>query len=299
MAGWTNGSSGSSLTQLNQQLGISISDDDVLYIGDSGNHRIVVVPLDSISNVSIIGSGPGNGTNAFNIVYDVFTRKKSLYAIDFLNHRVKNMSLDGSNPSLVRGINDLNRPYYLYVDINDNLYLSDSLCHRVLLLLSNATNFRVVAGTGVLGNTSTQLDQPYGIFVNKNGTIYIADCHNHRIMQWFPGTSAGNVIAGNGAVGTSLTQLSYPTQVILDTNGFMYVCEWGNPRITRWAPNSNSGECIVACTGVSGVASTELSGVHSLAFDRHGSLYVNDRENSRIQKFQIHQYQSKNLVWLL
>ncbi len=296
IAGASNGSSGSSLTLLSMPFGISITSDDVLYVSDQMNNRVVVVNLDSITNISIIGSGPGNNTNQFNIPFDLFVTNTSLYVIDYNNHRVQKTSLDGSNPSTVPGLTGLNWPLYLYVDNDDNIYLSDTGNNRVLLFLSNSANFTIVAGTGVIGNNSNQLNTPYGIFVNQNGTIYIADCNNHRIMKWLVGASVGSLAAGDGTVGVSSIQLSYPTQIIVDANEYMYITEYGNARVTRWAPNSSFGVCIAACTGTIGTASTQLYGPYSLAFDSYGSLYVSDRFNNRIQKFQISQtfqYNSK------
>ena len=294
VAGWANGLNGSSRTQLALPFGISITDDDVLYISDAHNNRVVVVDLNSISNISIIGSGPGNSTNEFDLPFDLFIRNSSLYVID--DHRVKRMPLDGSHPFIVPVLSGLNLPFYLYVDIDDNIYLSDTHNYRVLLFPSNGTNFTVVAGTGIPGYGNDQFNYTYGIFVTKNATIYVADCYNHRIMKWELGALVGIRVAGTGISGTRSEQLDHPTQIIVDTNGFMYISDADNSRIIRWAPHSRAGICIAACTGVSGVDSTRLIGPHSLTFDKYGSLYVSDRLNNRIQKFQILQSKYSSLL---
>jgi sugar lactone lactonase YvrE len=293
VVGASNGAAGSSISQLNGSNGMSITNNDVLYISDAGNNRVVMVNLNFITNVSIIGSGPGSGLNQFNDPIDVFVTNTSLYVIDANNYRLQETSLDGSNPSMVLNISALNTPYYVYVVNDDNIYLSDTFNNRVVLFLSNSTNFTVVAGTGGMGTNINQLYLPYGIFVDQNGTIYIADCFNNRIMKWLAGASVGSLAAGDGTSGSSSTQLSYPTQIIVDTNEYMYISEFGNSRITRWAPNSSFGVCIAACTGTYGISSTQLSGPFSLAFDSHGSLYVCDTLNNRTQKYQIFQYNSK------
>jgi sugar lactone lactonase YvrE len=151
----------------------------------------------------------------------------------------------------------------------------------------------MVAGTGAPGSNNTQLCLPEGIFVNQNGTIYIADYNNNRIMKWYSGATSGIMVAGDGISGASSTQLNAPSQIIVDTNDYIYISETGNSRITRWPPNSTYGECIAACTGRSGTASTQLNSPYSLAFDSNGSLYVSDTFNHRIQKFQILSYNSK------
>jgi sugar lactone lactonase YvrE len=251
------------------------------------------VNLNSISNISIIGSGPGSSPNQFNDPLDLFATNTSLYVIDSNNYRLQETSLDGSNPSTVLNLTGFNSPYYLYVDNDDNIYLSDTGNNRAVLFLSNSTNFAVVAGIGVAGNNNNQLNLPCGIFVDQNGTIYIADNNNNRIMKWLAGASVGSLAAGNGTSGSSFTQLSYPTQIIVDANEYMYISEYGNSRITRWAPSSSFGVCIAACTGTLGISLTQLNGPFSLAFDSHGSLYVSDTSNNRMQKYQIIQYQSK------
>jgi sugar lactone lactonase YvrE len=272
---------------------MKISNNDVLYISDRDNNRIVVVDLNSTNSIYIIGSGPGSGSSQFNNTLDLFVTNTSLYVLDYGNDRVQQTSLNGSNPCTVLNFSGLASPYYLYVTDNDNIYLSDTSNNRVLLFPSNSTNFTMVAGTGVAGSNNTQLNQPNGIFVNQNGTIYIADCGNNRIMKWYSGATSGIMVAGNGTAGSSSTQLSHPTQIIVDTNDYMYISEVGNAHITRWPPNSNYGECIAACNGTSGTASTQLNGPQSLAFDSDGSLYVSDSLNNRIQKFQILSYSSK------
>ena len=157
----------------------------------------------------------------------------------------------------------------------------------MLLFLSNGTNNIRIAGTGTSGPGDNQLFKPYGIFVNRFDVLYVADQYNHRIMKWLPGATSGIRVAGNGAEATSSTQLSYPTQIIVDTNEYMYISEARSARVTRWAPNSTFGVCIAACSGITGSTSTQLQGPHSLDFDSHGSIYVTDWDNHRVQKFQI------------
>jgi hypothetical protein len=200
---------------------------------------------------------------------------------------VQKLSLNGSDPTTVFHSDQLNSPIYLYVDNNDNIYMSDTENHRVLLVHSNSTNFTIVAGTGVQGPNNDQLNWPYGVFVNHNKTIYIADRYNHRIMKWFSGASAGILAAGDGSPGSSSTQLNEPIHIIVDVNEYMYISDGANARIIRWAPNSNFGICIVACTVTAGTAPTQLNAPHSIAFDSNGSLYVSDWDNHRVQKFQI------------
>lgn len=288
---WTNGST---WTLLGWPYGISITDKDILYISDTNHHRVLVVDLVTGKNLSVIGSGLGNNPNQFYSPYDIFATNTSLYVIDYLNYRVQKTSLTGSNPSTVLALNLVVLPYYLYVDKDDNLYLSDTWHHRILRYPANSTVSTMVAGTAILGTSTRQLYLPYGIFVNEIGTIYIADNFNHRIMKWFSGASTGIIAAGTGVFGTSSAQVNYPTQVVVDTNDYMYISEAGTSRITRWAPGSSAGECIAACSGIAGSTSAQLYSPYSLAFDSNGSLYVSDHFNMRIQKFKTFKYSTNS-----
>lgn len=292
VVGGSNSTSGS-FTQLRRPFGISISDNDVLYIAEKGNHRIVVVHLSSTVNILTIGSGPGNASNQLDNPTDVFVKNTKLYVVDADNSRVQDTSLNGSYLTPLDSLNGLYRPFYIFVDKNDSIYLSNTQNHTVLLCRPPLLGCTIVAGTGTLGSAYHQLKSPYGVFVDGDGTLFIADRHNYRIMKWYAGATTGIIVAGNGTPGASFNQLDSPTQVIVDEmNEYMYISEAENSRITRWGPNSTFGVCIAACSGVRGSASTQLDRPHSLAFDSFGSLYVSDLFNDRIQKFQILRYNS-------
>ena len=189
-------------------MGISITENNFMYVSDMTNNRIVVIDLDSTGNIYTIGSGPGSNRNQLQAPGDLFVTNNSLYIVDIGNRRVQKASLNGWNPSTVPGLTGFDLSYYLYVDERNNIYLSETYHYRVLLFPSNSTNFTIVAGTGVLGNSYSQLNCPYGVFVNDVGTIFIADCYNHRVMKWFSGASAGVIVVGNGTSGLSPSQVS-------------------------------------------------------------------------------------------
>ncbi|CAF0856437.1 unnamed protein product [Adineta steineri] len=71
IAGLSNGTAGTSNNTLSSPRGLSISSDDILYIAESKNVRIVVVNLTSLQVINIIGSGPGSAMYQFDHPYDV------------------------------------------------------------------------------------------------------------------------------------------------------------------------------------------------------------------------------------
>ena len=290
VAGNSSAKSGSSLSELTGPIGISITDNDILYISDQFNYRVVVVDLSRTANTSAIGYGQGSTLGHFNSPIDVFILNSSLYITDDLNNRIQNTTLDGSNFTVAYNTTSLGQPFYLYIDSHENIYITSRTNHSVFVFRPNCPSGTRVAGNGSAGSSNEQFNRPYGIFVNNNGTIYVADRHNNRIMKWVAGASSGIRVAGDGTSGNSLTQVNSPTDVIVDDNEFMYITEADSARITRWAPNSSYGTCIVACSGITGTAPNQLNQPHSLAFDSFGSLYVSEWANNRVQKFELLNY---------
>ena len=229
---------------------------------------------------------------------DIAVTATSVYVLDRGNYRVVKWLTNGSNPVTVAGVNGTTGTslstfasfYFIFVDQYDNLYVSDTYNHRVLLFNASSLggmNGKLVAGTGSLGSSTTKLNTPNGLFVDGSGTLYIADFNNHRIQRWPLGATSGTRVAGDGAPGSPSTHLTKPTFVVVDNNGYMYVTENQYSRVTRWIPNVANGQCIAACTGVAGTGPNQLNAPQALAFDSNGSLYVSDQSNSRVQKFQI------------
>ncbi|CAF1668950.1 unnamed protein product, partial [Adineta ricciae] len=264
VAGLSNGMSGSFLVEVHQPFRIIITNDNVLYISDIANHRVLAVHLIDSTRVNYaIGDGPEPNQYEFYFTYDVFVFNKSLYVLDHGNRKVKEMSLNGSNPTLVPYVKDLVTPICLFIDNDGNIYVSDQGVHKVFVFRPSAVPGETIAGNGTEGFTDEQLNQP---------------------------ASSGIRVAGNGAPGNSLEQVNSSTDVIVDQNKYMYISESGDSRITRWGPHLTCGICIAGCIGKSGVQANQLMSPHAIAFDRHGSLYVSDHGAHRVQRFQLLNY---------
>jgi sugar lactone lactonase YvrE len=268
---------------------IFITSNDILYIADSDNNRIVIVQLDNMISVSTFGSGPGTGINQFNYPSDVFVTDTAIYIMDTDNERIQKWSTNGTNPSTMPGSGAFTKSYYLFFDIYGNLYVSNCDQNTVVRLMPNSSTPVIVAGNATAGTAANELSCPYGIFVDDAQTIYIADYNNHRIQKWIYRASSGITVAGNGTSGNSLVQLDNPESLVVDTNGYMYIADTYNHRIVRWAPNATTGICIIACTGtLHGFQADQLDHPVYLAFDSNSSMYISDQKNNRVQKFQIH-----------
>ena len=192
-----------------------------------------------------------------------FDRASNLYIVDTSNHRVLRIppggvvqtiagngspgdSGDGGQAKLAQ----LNQPAACQLDSYGNLYIADTLNHRVRKVSAGGV-ISTVAGTGAAGYsgddiaaTSAQLAAPLGVAADDTGNLYIADSANHRVRLV---TSDGviHTIAGFGVPGpwgdngpALAAHLDTPAGLLLDGSGALYVADSGNNRIRRLTPDT-------------------------------------------------------------
>lgn len=102
----------------------------------------------------------------------------------------------------------INQPRGIAIDVDDNIYIADTLNHRIRRVDAGTSNIATIAGTGVAGYsgdgasaTAAQLNTPERIAVDTAGNVYLTDTNNHRIRR--VAQSSGNIdtIVGTGAPG--------------------------------------------------------------------------------------------------
>ena len=163
------------------------------------------------------------------------------------------------------GPGELNGPCGLAFDRENNLYVVDSLNHRVQTFTKDGTFLR---GWGRYGSGEGEFNMPWGITLDSNGAVYVADWKNHRVQQFTPeGTflrqfgrpapgagelryppsyptdvPGGHLWRREGEVGV----LNHPADVAVDKDGDVYVTDWANSRVQIYTPE---GEFITSLYG--------------------------------------------------
>ncbi len=258
------GIEGYSDTLLNLPSGVAIDASGNLYVADTNNHRIRKVDLNGI-----ITTVAGNGLSGY--------------------------SGDGGPATQA----ELYNPFGIAVDTSGNLYVADSLNHRIRKLDRNGT-ISTFAGNGSSGYggdggraTEAELSYPWGVIVDPSGTLYISDSSNNRIRKIDPSGMIVTV-AGNGASGYSgdgglaiQARLDEPLGIAVDASGNLYIADSGNGCIRRVDPNG-------IITTVAGGGPSDLDGGPAIqaelwkpsgvAVDGSGNLYIADTGNDRIRK---------------
>ncbi|RMF95717.1 MAG: hypothetical protein D6734_05085 [Candidatus Schekmanbacteria bacterium] len=139
----------------------------------------------------------------------------------------------------------LNKVEGVYVDNSGNIYICDTMNHRIRKVDSSGI-ITTIAGTGSPGDddgevaTLAKIDQPVDIILDSAGNIYFADIQNDKIKKIDAVTGIIDTIAGTGNAGYSgdggpaiSAKLKDPSGIALDSTGNLYIADSSNNRIRK------------------------------------------------------------------
>ena len=278
---------GNGLNQLCYPCGISIDDDQTIYIVDTNNHRILQTKKNS-NNIRIVAGGNGQGKRndqldrPTKVIID--HQNGSLIICDRGNRRVVRWSHQTGRTAdiLISNIDCCD----LKMDNERFLYVSDIKKHEVRRWKIGEKNGTIVASGKGQGNRLDQFNGPFYIFIDEEHSVYVSDYHNHRVMKWVKGAEEGIVVAGGQGQGNGLRQLHRPWAIVVDQLGTLYITDYCNYRVMRWSKGAEQGTIIVGGNG-RGEQSYQLNGPIDLSFDRENNLYVVEYQNHRVQRFDV------------
>jgi len=151
---------------------------------------------------------------------------------------------------------------------------------------------------GIQGNGDGQFDAPRFAATDAAGNLYVTDEGNNRVEKF---NSAGAFLGKFGSTGTGAGQFTNADGIAVSPGGDVYVVDSGIDRIDRFTANGqfvsafgwgvlNGAAALQTCTttcqaGIPGNGDGQLDTATDLDFGPNGQLYVNDRNNNRVQRF--------------
>ena len=122
---------------------------------------------------------------------------------------------------------------------------------------------------------------PHGLSIDPAGNVWVTDVGTHRVYKLAPnGTPI--LVLGTGLPGNDVQSFNQPTDVYVAANGTVFVADgYGNSRIVKLSPEGQ----YLGQWGQPGSEPGALSTPHSISGDAQGRIYVADRGNARVQRF--------------
>lgn len=308
---------------LNEPKGLCVDREGNVYIADSENHVVRRVDRKTGTITTVAGVGPGgtggammapepvampqqededpfadtsaDSTKAYTQVTDL---SGTVRYVTGGRLTIEQESGDGGPARRAR----LNFPSAVAVDRAGNLYIADTMNHRVRKVDAKTGIITHVAGTGQArysgdGGPAVQaaINEPTGLAVTDDA-LYIADQSNNRVRRVDLATGIITTAAGDGSAAYSGDQvpavqasLAGPSGVAVGNDGLLYVADTFNSRIR--SVDLATGQ-IATVAGDGGTyryqgpeepASPSLSRPAGLAVDHEGNVYITDSDSHLIR----------------
>ncbi len=266
-------STGASYGSFNSPNAVAADNLGNVFVGDSGNGRIVAFDTTGNYSTQWTSAGPGNGVLG-NTLW-VAANSNGVYVLDSANNRVVQYTTNGGYIGIfgVSGSGQLSHPGGIALDSSGNVYVSDTGNRRVVEFSPTGTN-PISIGVGVLNN-------PDGIAVDSSGDVFVFDDGTSQQIKKF--TPGGNVLSWGGS-GSGNGQFNYNGRLSVDPSGNVYVADTGNNRVQIF---DNNGYFLTAEGSVydTGTLPTQFFQPAGISVDNQYNFYVADTGNNRIQKF--------------
>jgi sugar lactone lactonase YvrE len=310
---------------LNNPQGIAIDLDGNLLIADSRHNKIrkVDAVTGTITTVAGTGQKGGAGDNgaATSALFTVpvgiaLDSAGNLFIVDSLTHRIRKVTATtGIITTVAGGIfgyggddgpasqAQFRSPEGVALDPEGNIFVADTLNHRIRRIDAKSQVITTVVGTGSTGfngdnipASSAQIGGPGGVAVDPSGNLLIADTGNHRIRKVWKDTQLITTVAGSRLSGdpgdngpATAARLSSPRRVLVTADGTLFIADTFGNRVRRVDATTGIITTIAGKgqAGFAGDAGLSVEALllqpSALALGMDGTLYIADTANSRIR----------------
>jgi sugar lactone lactonase YvrE len=199
--------------------GIAVDPAGNLLVADKGNHRICRVDVATGIFKTLIASSREKLAQRWTPGPLAVDAKGNLWVGDIERNRVLRFAPGSTLPVVVAGEGDIRdggparearlaHPGGLTSDDQGNVYIADTLHHRIRKVDATTGVIRTIAGTGLHGYngdgipaTQAWLTYPAELQVDDKGRVYFGDYYNNRVRRVDPESGLISTVAGTGQGG--------------------------------------------------------------------------------------------------
>jgi sugar lactone lactonase YvrE len=321
-AGWSGDGGAAVAACLNEPKAVALDHDRNLLIADSENHVIRKVDRRSglITTVAGCTSSHDSSLTVMNraavpATDDPLSEGSSSAEAAF----VQQSDLSGTVRYVVNGVGStkrfagdgglaldalLNFPTAIAADAEGDLYIADTMNHRIRRVDARTGRITTIAGVGLprFGgdggpSVAAGLNEPAALVVH-GARLYVADQSNNRIRMVDLRTGVITTVAGTGTAtfngdGRPATEASLagPSGLAMGTDGRLYIADTFNGRIRAVDPATGIIETVVGdggeyrYQGEMEAASTSLSRPSGIAVDLEGNVFMTDSDNHLVRRW--------------
>jgi cytochrome c peroxidase len=198
--------------------GIAFDRTGNLVVADKDNHRICRVDSNGLLK-TLIESGKQGTDERWTPGPIAFDAAGVLWIGDIHRNLLLRYTPGAAAPVVIAGRGNIRdggsaldarfaHPGAVAVDADGNIYVSDTLHHRVRIIEAKTGEIHTLAGTGVPGFNgdgiparNAWLGYPGKLQVDSRGQLYIGDYYNNRVRRVDLRTGRIHTVAGNGRAG--------------------------------------------------------------------------------------------------
>ncbi|MDF2459725.1 MAG: uncharacterized protein K0S79_2141 [Nitrospira sp.] len=319
-AAWSGDGGAAAAACLNEPKSVALDRDGNLLIADSENHVIRKVDRTSGLITTVAGCTSAHTSTVMNkaavpAADDPLNEGSSSAEAAF----VQQSDLSGTVRYVVNGAGStkrfggdggpardalLNFPTAIAVDAEGDVYIADTMNHRIRRVDARTGLITTIAGVGLprFGgdggpSVAAGLNEPAALAVH-GARLYVADQSNNRIRMVDLRTGMITTVAGTGTAtfngdGRHATEaaLAGPSGITVGTDGRLYIADTFNGRIRAVDPVTGKIETVVGdggeyrYQGEMEAPSPSLSRPSGIAVDGDGNVLMSDSDNHLVRRW--------------
>lgn len=225
-----------------------------------------------------------------------------IYVCDTGNHAIRKISSTNGVSTFAGGISGnsdgigklakFNSPNGITIDKFNNIYVADTLNHRICKINSYGEVITIAGGIQGFADgykTSAKFNNPTDLSVDQNLNIYVSDSKNFKIRKItsdYDVTTFSGSIEGNVDGDKNNAKFGLITSLTVTPSGTIYVTDKTNYSVRKIDTN---GDVLTIAGGVQGFFDyigtiARFDYPSGVVVDINGNIYVSDFYNNKIRK---------------